>query len=159
MKKREEQACCPEFDPHPWDDVTLHWKDKIFVMGSVMTFLYNPLNFGSVIKKMDKAIHEEGADWKEGLCLSDHTSKWNMDLYIAVDKPVKSLDNKIMTGMFYCKAYEGPFRDTGKWHKDFEQRLAEKGIAEGKIYLWYTTCPKCARKYGKNWVVMLADIG
>jgi hypothetical protein len=24
--------------------------------------------------------------------------------------------------------------------------------------MWYTTCPKCAKKYGKNYVVILAEI-
>ena len=25
-------------------------------------------------------------------------------------------------------------------------------------YMWYTTCPKCAKKYGKNYVVILGQI-
>jgi hypothetical protein len=27
-----------------------------------------------------------------------------------------------------------------------------------KTYMWYTTCPKCAGKYGKNCVVVLAEV-
>ncbi len=27
-----------------------------------------------------------------------------------------------------------------------------------KFYFYYTTCPKCAKKYGKNYVVLLAEI-
>ncbi len=27
-----------------------------------------------------------------------------------------------------------------------------------KLYLFYTTCPKCAKYYGKNYVVLLAQI-
>jgi len=27
-----------------------------------------------------------------------------------------------------------------------------------KMYMWYTTCPKCAKKYGKNNVIILANI-
>jgi hypothetical protein len=26
------------------------------------------------------------------------------------------------------------------------------------MYFFYTTCPKCAKKYGKNYVVILAQI-
>jgi hypothetical protein len=26
-----------------------------------------------------------------------------------------------------------------------------------KWYMWYTTCPKCAKKYGKNYVAILAE--
>jgi hypothetical protein len=27
-----------------------------------------------------------------------------------------------------------------------------------KLYFFYTTCPKCAQVYGKNYVVLLAKI-
>jgi len=26
------------------------------------------------------------------------------------------------------------------------------------MYFFYTTCPKCAKKYGKNYVVILAEV-
>jgi hypothetical protein len=52
--------------------------------------------------------------------------------------------------------YEGPFKDTGKWCKDFERFAKEKAFAINTWYMWYTTCPKCAKKYGKNYVVVLA---
>lgn len=28
----------------------------------------------------------------------------------------------------------------------------------GRLYVTYTTCPKCAREYGKNCVVVLAEV-
>jgi hypothetical protein len=118
-----------------------------------------PLNFGGVMKKMDEKIRAAGADWSEGICLSDHTSKWNQDLYISVDKEVPGLESKIFTGKFFSKVYEGSFQDTGKWCKDFDQSMAQKGYGKSKIYHWYTTCPKCAKKYGKNYVVMVAQVG
>ena len=152
-------TCCPQFDPFPWDNVNFEWNDKLFVKGSVCTFFYMPLNFGSVMRKLDKAISNAGADWSQGICLSDMTSKWNMDLYINVDKPVAGLESKIFTGKFYSKVYEGPFKDTGKWFSDFNRLMLEKGYKEAKIYAWYTTCPKCAKKYGKNYVVMVAKVG
>ena len=159
METTSEPICCPKFDPAPWDNVHFEWKDKVFVKGSVCTLFYMPLNFGSVMKKMDHNIRAAGADWSEGICLSDHTSKWNMDLFISVDKPVSTLESRIFTGKFYSKVYEGPFRDSGKWFKDFDQILKEKGLTDAKVYAWYTTCPKCAKKYGKNYVVLVARKG
>jgi hypothetical protein len=158
MENANDAICCPKFDPIPWDDVNFEWNDKVFVKGSVFTLFYMPMNFGSVMKKMDKKIREAGADWSEGICLSDHTSQWNMDLYISVDKKVSTLENQVLTGKFYSKVYEGPFKDAGKWFKDFEQVLNGKGYQKPKIYAWYTTCPKCAKKYGKNYVVMIAQL-
>ena len=159
METTEDPICCPKFDPAPWDDKNFEWNDKVFVKGSVCTIFYMPLNFGGTMVKMDKKIREAGADWSEGICLSDHTSSWNMDLFISVDKRVDTLENKIMTGKFYSKVYEGPFKETGKWFKDFDHILAAKGYKDAKVYTWYTTCPKCAKKYGKNYVVMVAKVG
>ena len=159
METTTDPICCPKFDPIPWDNVNFEWNDKVFVKGSVCTLFYMPVNFGSVMKKMDKKIREAGADWSEGICLSDHTSKWNMDLYISVDKSVSVLENRIFTGRFYSKVYEGPFKDSGKWFSDFDQALIGKGYQKSKVYAWYTTCPKCAKKYGKNYVVIIAKVG
>ena len=158
METTNDPICCPRFDPIPWDNANFEWNNKLFVKGSVCTIFYMPVNFGGVMKKMDKKIREAGADWSEGICLSDHTSKWNMDLYVSVDKAVPSLSQMVLTGKFYSKVYEGPFNNSGKWFSDFEQVLVEKGYKASKVYSWYTTCPKCAKKYGKNYVVILADI-
>ena len=114
MEKFVNNECCPKFDPGPWDNKEFEWKDKLFVRTSVCTFFYMPLNFGGVMKKLDKAVSAAGADWSEGICLSDHTSKWNMDLYVAADKPVPSLGQKLFSGRFYSRVYEGPFKDTGR---------------------------------------------
>ncbi len=159
METTTDPICCSKFDPIPWANANFEWKDKLFVRGSVCTFFYMPLNFGGVMRKMDKKISAAGADWSEGICLSDHTSKWNMDLFISVDKPVETLESQIFTGKYYSKVYEGPFKDTGKWFKDFGPVMNEKGYAHSKVFTWYTTCPKCAKKYGKNYVVMVARVG
>jgi hypothetical protein len=91
-------------------------------------------------------------DW---LCLSDHTSKWNMDLYLAVDKEIAEAENISLSGQYLSKVYEGNYNETGKWMKDFESFVKNKGYEMGKLYMWYTTCPKCAKKYGKNYVVFI----
>jgi len=111
------------------------------------------------MKRLNKIISAAGADWSQGLCLSDITSKWNMDLYISVDKEVPNLESKIFTGKFFSKVYEGPFKDSGKWFSDFEKIMAGRGVSQPRIYAWYTTCPKCAKKYGKNYTVLVAQVG
>jgi len=150
--------CCPEFDPAPWDDKTLIWDHKLFIKDKVCTLFYMPMNFGKVMKRLDHKIKAAGATMDDWVCLSDHTSKWNMDLYLAVDKEVSGVENTTLTGKFYSKVYEGPFRDTEKWCKDFESIAVAKGYTIKKWYMWYTTCPKCAKKYGKNYVVVVGQI-
>lgn len=111
-----------------------------------------------MIKKLNALVKKADATMPDWLCLSDHTSKWNMDIYLAVDKEVQGADNTTISGKFLCKVFEGDFKETGKWCKDFERSAQGKGLAVKKLYMWYTTCPKCAKKYGKNYVVIIGQI-
>ncbi|MFA6254297.1 MAG: hydrolase [Candidatus Paceibacterota bacterium] len=153
-----DQECCPKFGPDLWDGKTFDWSNKRFIKDKVFTLFYLPINFGSVITQSVKKIEKSGAKMLEGMALSEHTSKWNMDLYLAVDKEITGAENVTLSGKFLSKVYEGNFKDTGIWMKDFEGYAKEKSVAVDKIYLWYTTCPKCAQKYGKNYVVIVAKI-
>lgn len=153
-----EDECCPQFDPAPWDEKTFVWKDKRFVKARVLTLFFIPVNFAGVIRNLNTLIEKAGAAMPDFLCLSDHTSWWNMDIYLAVDKEVPGAENTTMSGTFLTKVYEGPFSDTGKWCSDFDEYAQKKGKKTGKKYMWYTTCPKCAKKYGKNYVVEVAEI-
>lgn len=155
----KDDECCPRFDPKPWDGKRFEWKKKRFVRDNVFTLFYMPVNFGQVITKLMKKIEKAGAGTPDNMGLSDHTSKWNMDLYVAVDKEVPGAKNTEISGSFLSKAYEGPFQDTGKWCSDFEAYAKSKKAKIKKQYMWYTTCPKCAKKYGKNYVVIIGEIG
>lgn len=160
MKNQEEDnsICCPEFDPMPWDDKIIEWENKRFIKGSVCTFFHMPMNFGSVMRKLDQKIRSQGAIVEDNLGLSDHTSKWNMDIFLAVDKEVSGVENIMLSGKFYSKVYEGNFRETGKWCNDYKEIIQSKGLNIKKWYMWYTTCPKCAKKYGKNYVVIVGQV-
>lgn len=152
----KETGCCPIFDPAPWDDKMITWDNKLFIKSKVCTLLYVPLNFGGVMKRLNAKVELSNAQVPDWLCLSDHTSPWKMDLYLAVDKEIRDAENVKMNGTYYSRVYEGNFKDTDEWRKDFEIKVKEKGIDTEKIFMWYTTCPKCAKVYGKNYVVILA---
>jgi hypothetical protein len=83
---------------------------------------------------------------------------WNTHVYLAVDKEIPNAHNVTLSGNYFSKVYEGDFKDTGKWTKDFEMYTKEKGHNMKKMYMWYTTCPKCAKKYGKNYVVIVGQL-
>ena len=157
-QSKSDFECCPPFDPAPWDDKMTAWEGKKFIKDKVFTLFYMPLNFGQVMKRLDKSIRDAGATMVDNVGLSDHTSMWNMDIYIAVDKEINDAENVTLSGKFYSKVYEGPFGDTKKWCKDFEKDVKEKRLELKKMYMWYTTCPKCAKKYEKNYVVIVGSI-
>lgn len=156
MNKNE---CCPKFNPKPWDGKIFEWKNKKFIKDKVFTILFMPINFGSVMKKLNEKIEKANAKIPDYICLSDDTSKWNMDIYLPVDKKIPDAENVTLSGKFLSKVYEGPFKDTGKWCKDFEAYAKNKKLRIKKWYMWYTTCPKCAKKYGKNYVVIVGKVG
>ena len=155
---QEPSICCPPFDPAPWQDKLFTWENKKFIRDKVFTLFYMPMNFGKVMKRLDSTIRKAEATVPDNLGLSDHTSRWNMDIYIAVDKEIPGAENTSITGKFFSKVYEGPYQDTGKWMKDFDAVIKTNGLISKKVYMWYTTCPKCAKKYGKNYVVILAHV-
>lgn len=150
--------CCPKFDPEPWDGKIFQWENKRFIKDKVLTFFFMPLNFGSVMRRLNAKVERSGATIPDWLCLSDHTSSWNMDLYLAVDKEIPDTENISLSGKFFSKVYEGPFSNTKKWCADFEKQIKERELDLKKMYLWYTTCPKCAKKYDKNYVVIIGNI-
>jgi hypothetical protein len=157
-KNEQKPECCPPFDPSQWDDKTFNWDNKKFIKDKVCTFLYMPLNFGSAMKRLDKKVTDAEAKMPDWLCLCDHTSKWNMDVYLAVDKDIPVAENATLTGKYFSKVYEGSYSNTGKWCKDYETVAKSKGYSINKMYMWYTTCPKCAKKYGKNYTVIISKI-
>jgi hypothetical protein len=156
--QQQDEQCCPKFDPIPWDGTIHEWSGKKFIKARVSTFLYIPLNFGSVMKKLNEKIEKANATMPDWLCLSDHTSKWSMNINLAVDKEIPNAENVTLSGKFLSKVYEGNFNETGKWCKDFEAFAKSKDFKIDKLYMWYTTCPKCAKKYGKNYVVIVASV-
>jgi len=156
--QQQEAQCCPEFDPTPWDGTIHEWHDKMFIKGRVSSFLYMPFNFGSVITRLNEKVDTANATIPDWLCLSDHTSFWGMNIYLAVDKEIPGADNVTLSGKYLSKVYEGSFKDTGKWCKDFEALTKSKNFKLEKLYMWYTTCPKCAKKFGKNYVVIVGKV-
>ncbi len=157
-ENKNQQECCPEFNPQPWDKVILEWDNKRFIKDKVGTIFYMPLNFGKVMTRLDKKLRSTHTDCPDYLCLSEHVSKWRMDIYLAVDKEIPDAENVKLSGKYFSKVYEGAFNKTGEWCKDFENETKTRNLKTDKMYMWYTTCPKCAKKYGKNYVVILARI-
>ena len=99
-EQSKEKVCCPKFDPVPWDGKVLEWKGKKFIRDRVFTFFYMPINFGSVMKRLDKKVRIAGANIADNMCLSDHTSNWNMDVFCAVDKEITGAENLAVRGKF-----------------------------------------------------------
>ena len=158
LNEQSETGCCPRFDPEPWEGKEVTLEDKLFVKDHVCTFLHIPLNFGRKMKKNMKKIEQADAQAPEPLVLSECKSLWKDNLYISVSKEVPGAKMASVPGTFMTKVFEGPYKDAGKWAKEMKAHVESEGKDMKRMYFFYTTCPKCAKVYGKNYTVLLAQV-
>lgn len=143
-------GCCPRFDPAGWDAQDLHFRDKRFVRATTRSIFYVPLNMGGVFKRTLKAIEDAGAqDDDDFIVLSHDRSRWSAEHFFSVCKDLPDQEMVRLSGDFVTKVFEGSYRNMPKW-------LAELEKLGQPRYFFYTTCPKCAKYYGKNYVVGLS---
>ncbi len=151
-------GCCQPFDPKPWQDKEITWQDKIFVKDHITSFLHIPLNMGKKIIKNLALIEKASAKAPHQLMLTDEKSLWGADIYIDVAKEVPGAQIVKLSGTFLTKVFEGPYKEAGKWAREMDQYVRGKGREMKKLYFSYTTCPKCAKAYKKNYVVLFAQV-
>ena len=158
MSTQQSTECCPRFEPDPWDDKVVTWEKKQFLQDRVRSLLHIPLNFGAVMKRSMATIEAAGAVADEVIVLSDENSIWGADVYIAISKDIPGARTTTLSGTFLTKVFEGPYRNIRNWTAEMGSLLKSRGKTAQKLYFFYTTCPKCAKKYGKNYVVILARL-
>jgi len=158
LYENAETGCCPRFDPKPWEEKEHVWKDKLFLKDRVRCIFHIPLNFGGMMGRNMKMIQDAGALADTPILLCDDNSLWGCDVYIAVSKEVPKAHMERISGTFMTKVFEGPYRNIPQWIKEIKRFIQTKGRQILKLYSFYTTCPKCAKFYGKNYVVLVAQV-
>ena len=158
LYEQSETGCCPRFNPEPWDEKEVTFQDRLFLKDHVRSFLHIPLNMEKVMVRNMTRIQEADALAPEPLMLSDEKSLWGSDIYIAVSKEVSGAEMTRVSGTFLTKVFEGPYSSTGKWVREMKTYVESEGKELKKLYFFYTTCPACAKVYGKNYTVLLATV-
>jgi len=157
----ESTACCPRFDSTPWDGSTHQWEDKLFIKDSIRQIFHIPMpsSITRTIQRMWAKATKVNAnlDAKDFLLLAYDPSPWKCEYYMAVAKEVPEADNVKISGTFFSKVFDGPYSAVPKWIKEMEEVLHSQGKKSKKYYFYYTTCPKCAKLYGHNYVVAFAE--
>lgn len=157
-----QDECCAKFDPTPWDGKTIEWKDKLFIREDLPQIFHMPLPWmiGSMMTRVQKQIEDAGAkqDPKDALWLCYDPSPWKCENYFSVAKEIPGAQHVKISGTFLTKVFEGPYQNIPTWIKEMDRYVAGKGKKVQKYYFYYTTCPKCAKKYGKNYVVVFAQV-
>lgn len=151
--------CCPRFNPSGWDDQELHFKDKLFIKAKTRSILHIPINFGSVFKQTLSDMEQSNAYSDDNfIVLSHDPSAWTGEHYFSITKEVPGYVMVELTGDYLTKVFEGAYNNVPKWEKQMDAFVKEKGKQIKKTYFFYTTCPKCAKVYGKNYIVAVSEI-
>lgn len=151
-------GCCKPFNPEPWQNAEITWKNKIFLRDHVMSLFHVPLNMEQRVTHDMELIDRAHAFPPRQMILVDEGSPWSANVYIDVVKKVPGAQMTTLSGTFILKVFEGPYEDAGKWASEMRKFVRNQDEEVEKIYFYYTTCPFCAKAYGKNYVVLFAKI-
>lgn len=155
-----ETGCCAVPNISDWQDAQIEFINERFIILHTKSFLYMPLNMAKIMKKLDRAASEANAKppMEQAMILSRDISPWQAEQCYRVTMPIQGQDNIVLNGSFLSKVFEGPYQNAKKWYNEMLSYAAEQGSAAKRVYFFYTTCPKCAKHYGKNYVIGLAEV-
>lgn len=160
MNKKE---CCPKFNPKKWDKKTFNWKNKPFIMDSMPTFFHIPFPpmIGSKITKLWNLANESkkiSSKTDEVLVLFRDPSAFKSELYISVTGNVSNANNVKLSGTFTARVFDGAYNAVPKFIKEMDNYLKKQGKTSKDYYIHYAYCPKCAEKYGNNYMIFFAKV-
>jgi hypothetical protein len=155
-----ETNCCGVPNIGEWDKQEFEFRDVNFVRLHTRSFLYMPLNMSGVMKTLQELANKSGKEMpsQKAMILSRDLSPWKAEQLYRVAGPVEGADNVVLSGKFKTMVFEGPYKEVKNWYKQIIEYAQSDGKNAVEIYFFYTTCPKCAKHYGKNYVIALAKI-
>lgn len=155
----DETGCCPRFDPEGWDGLRLTFKNAPFVRATTRSLLHVPINMDSVFTRVQGHIEEAGAQNPDNyFVLSHDLSATEGEHLFAVTGDVPGEEMIRISGDFITRVFEGAYRHARNWAHEMETAAEAAGHRAKQVYMFYTTCPRCARTFGKNYVVGVAEI-
>lgn len=159
MKNRNE--CCPLFDPEKWEGEHFNWQEKKFIIGTIPTLFHIPFPpmIGKKIAAMWKLVEESGAapeKTDDTLVLFRDPTPFKSEILISVSKEVNTTDNILLSGKFTTKVFDGGYNKIPVFIKEMEKYLETEGEKALDYYVHYAYCPRCVKKYGHNYILLLA---
>lgn len=155
-----ETDCCAVPNINEWDEREITFKNKPFIRMHTRSFLFIPVNMAKIMSAIQKKAAEADATMPptQAMILSRDISPWKAEQLYAVTKPIEGADNVTLSGTYLTKVFEGPYQNAKKWYDTLQMFAASQGETVKATYFFYTTCPNCAKHYGKNYTIGLAAI-
>ena len=162
----QDTGCCRKYQIGHWADQEVVWENKRFIKDRVRSFLHIPLNFGAVMKRSGKPLMDAGIWSNDMVVLSDDESLWGSNVYIELgddgEAKLPPLHPKAeiveLSGRFVTREFDGPYQKAHVHAKQFQAELEGQGQNVKRVFYFYSTCPKCAKAYGENWIALFAEV-
>lgn len=158
----EPDVCCPPFDPSIWQHKKHIWSEKLFLKDSIPELFHIPLptTYGAAVSRLWKKAADSGAipDPTEMLLLSHDPSPFKAELLFHVTHVVWGEQHERLSGTFFSKVFDGPYNKIPSFIHEMNGYLSAHRMKSQKYYFYYAYCPKCAQKYGHNYIVAFAQI-
>lgn len=158
----QNNECCPQFHPEKWDRKTQVWDKKRFIKESIPTLFHIPFPpmIGKKITKMWNLVEKNQAagNKEDVLILFRDPSAFKSEIYILVDKSIPEADNAEISGEFFSRVFDGGYNAVPKFIKIINEDLFKAGKKAKDYYVHYAYCPKCAKKFGHNYMIIFARI-
>ena len=161
--KDQNQECCPKFEATKWDNKTFSWDNKPFIKESIPAFFHIPFPpmIGKKMTKMFDLADKAQAnipDLADALVLFHDPSSFKSEIFYSVTQEVEGANNTGLSGDFIAGVFDGPYNSVPKHIKEMEKRLANKKQKAKDYYIHYAYCPKCAKKFGHNYMILFAQV-
>ena len=157
---KNETGCCAVPNVAAWDKKVIELHDRRFIKLHTRSALFMPLNMDEVMAELQRVATEADALMppEDVMILSRDLSPWKAEQLYSVSKEVEGAENVILNGSFASMVFEGEYKNAGKWMNSLKEFVKEFDRETDEVYFFYTTCPKCAEHYGKNYVIALAKL-
>ncbi|WP_372794512.1 hydrolase [Lutibacter sp.] len=161
--KKENNECCPLFHPEKWNKKTFNWDCKPFVKTSVPTLFHIPfpLLIGKKVTKMMKMAEDSNKmseNMESVLLLFTDPHLFKSEIYLSVTGKVPNSNNTTISGTFMTKVFDGNYNAIPKFIRQMNDYLSKHRKIAKKYYVHYAYCPKCAKKYEHNYMVLFAKV-
>ena len=151
--------CCPKFNPEGWDGRKLHFRDKRFLRATTRSVMHVPVNMGRVFQRVDENVEKAGGwDMDDMIVLSRDLTAWQGEHLFSVPRDIPGEEMTTLSGDFLTHVFEGPYQEAREWAPELEGMARAKGYEPKQVWFFYTTCPRCAKAYGKNYVVGVVEV-
>lgn len=163
MEEKNNQCCCPQFNVEKWDKKTFNWSNKQFIKESIPTLFHIPFPpmIGKKITKMWKlaeGIQATDQNKEDTLVLFTDPSPFKSEIYLSVTKNIPNANNISISGAFVSRVFDGSYNAIPKLIKQMNEYLGEIGKKARNYYVHYAYCPKCAKKFGHNYMILFAEV-